>query len=252
MNKEIKNINERYADEITKLLEYQINQQNHFINRNIKNDIDLLNNKISLCQNFIDIDSNRAKMELIKLQEEIENLNKKINSKMFHVKHFTDKDDEYSLYDELKEIINEYKKNTDFKLEFNYIGEKVNLSYKLIINTIRIVRESIINAIAHSKGNIINISVVVDNLYNEDFEEDNNLNDIHQINFIIEDEKQLNINIKISDNGNGFRLQDDNVLISNEMYGLYLMKKRAENISAVLDIKSDEGLGTAITLIYQI
>ncbi|MBQ3543730.1 MAG: hypothetical protein IJA34_01885 [Lachnospiraceae bacterium] len=251
LEKEISKNNEKYSDEVTKLLEYQINQQNNFINRNIKNDIELLDNKISLCQNLIDIDYNRAKMELIKLKEEIENINKKISSKMFHVKHFLENKNDYSIYDEIKEIINECKKYTDFKFEFNYTGEKINVSYKTIINLIRIIKESIMNSIVHSKGNIINIIVVVDNFVNEYNKEDNikDNNDMHQINFVIEDIKTTSVSIKISDNGNGFLKQEDNVLISNNMYGIYLMKKRAEYINAALNIKSEEGMGTVVTIV---
>ena len=251
LEKEILKNNEKYSDEVTKLLEYQINQQNNFINRNIKNDIELLDNKISLCQNLIDIDYNRAKMELIKLKEEIENINKKVSSKMFHVKHFSETKIDYSIYDEIKEIINEFKKNTDFKFEFNYTGEKINVSYKTIINLVRIIKESIMNSIVHSRGNMINIIVVVDNFVNEYNDEINikNNNDMHQINFIVEDIKKSSVSIKISDNGNGFLKQEDNVLISNNMYGIYLMKKRAEYINAVFDIKSEEGMGTVVTIV---
>lgn len=249
LDKEISKNNEKHTEVITKLLEYQINMQNKFINRNIKNDIDLLNNKISLCQNLIDIDSNRAKVELIKLKEDIENINKKVNSKMFHVKHFPEDKTEYSIYDEIKEVINDYKKNSEFKFEFNFTGEKINVSYKIIINLIRIIKESIMNSILHSKGNIINVNVVVDNILNEDIEEKESINDIHQINFIVKDINSTTVNIKISDNGNGFVLQEDNVLVSNNMYGIYLMKERAKNINAVLNINSNEGMGTVVTLV---
>lgn len=251
LDKEILKNNDKHTDEITKLLEYQINQQNKFINRNIKNDIELLDNKINLCQNLIEIDSNRAKMELIKIKEEVENINKKVNSKMFHVKHFSKTENKYSIYDEIKEIINEYKKNSNFKFDFSFTGERINVSYKTIINLIRIIKESILNSIIHSNGNIININVVVDNFVNEENYEINNEdnNDMHQINFIIEDVKATSICIKISDNGNGFVLQEDNVLISNNMYGIYLMKKRAGFINATLNIKSEEGMGTVVTIV---
>lgn len=251
LDREILKNNEKHSGEITKLLEYQINKQNKFINRNIKNDIELLENKITLCQNLIDIDSNRAKMELIKLKEDVENINKKVNSKMFHVKHFNENDSQYSVYDEVKGIINEYKKSSDFKFEYNFVGEKISVQYKVIVNLIRIIRESILNAIIHSKGNIVNINVVVDNIINEEKNEiDNeNINDVHQINFVIKDIKPTTISIKISDNGNGFVLQEDNVLISNNMYGIYLMKERAKNINAVLNINSDEGIGTVVTIV---
>ena len=76
-----------------------------------------------------------------------------------------------------------------------------------------------------------------------------NNNDMHQINFIIEDIKKSSVSIKISDNGNGFLKQEDNVLISNNMYGIYLMKKRAEYINAVFEIKSEEGMGTVVTIV---
>lgn len=254
VNKETNRLENEYVSEITKLLEYQINKQNRYISKNVKKEIELLNNKITLCQNFIDIDVNRAKIELIKLQEDINSLNKKIQSEMFHVKHFLDKNEKISLYDEVKTFISEFKKTTDFKIDYNYTGGKINISNIYLANTIRIVKESIENAVFHSKGNIITVNVIVDEFNNEESNDAtvDDSNDMHQINFVLDSESNININIKISDNGEGFSIQEDNVLLSNNMYGIYMMKQRAKNIKGLLDIQSEEGMGTTVSLLYTI
>lgn len=254
-----RNYNE-YSDSLTTMLEYQIKQQNHYLNRDLKKELDLLENKITMCENFMDIDVNRAKLEICKLKDEISDLEKSVMNKMFHVKHSL-KDEKLNLYDCVKEFVQSYKKVVRMKLEFKYSGEKIMDSSKNVINMIRILKEAIDNAEKHSNGSIITINIVIDDFVpsdindNYDFEskmQSENVNDMHQINFIVEDTKEkYNVTIKVSDNGEGFALQEENVLIENELFGIYIMRYRSKLIEGTFNIESELGLGTTVTLVYQ-
>lgn len=278
LEKEKRNLLNEFNGETIKLLEYQIRKQNHYFSNDIKKEIDLLDNKISLCENFIDIDINRARIEINKLREEVNNFEKKIHNKMFHVKHKTD-NEKISLSDSIKDFISGYKKKIEMKIDYKYIGNKLRDSSKNILNVIRIIKEAIDNAEKFSNGSIITITVVVDdlvadihndnemimaenNLYasnqiislNEEINISNeNISDIHQINFIVDSNiNKYNITIKIADNGDGFSLQDENIFIGNDLYGIYMMKYRTKLLDGIFNIQSDLGLGTTVTLVYQI
>lgn len=259
LDKEKKNLAHNYNDEVIQLLEYQINKENHYYGKDIKKEIDLIDNKISLCENFIDIDVNRAKIEIDRLREEINSFEKKIHNKLFHVKHQVS-DEKISLSDSIKDFINGYKKNIGMRIDYKYIGNKITDISKNVVNIIRIIKESIDNAENFSNGSIITITVAVDDFVADmEIESSNNmessnenLSDMHQINFIVDgDVDKYNVTIKISDNGDGFSLQDDNILLGNDLYGIYMMRYRSKLLDGTFNIESELGLGTTVTVVYQ-
>lgn len=275
IEKESNKWNGTFNNEVTKLLEYQILKQNHFINNGIKKELESISNKISLCENLVSIDINRAKIEIDRLKEEVRLSEKKLISEMFHVKHLEDKlnrdASEYdslekvSLNDELEKFVKEYKKNVKVKLEYSYSGEKVEDKFSNIINIIRIVKEAIDNASNHSMGNIVNIDVIVDNYVIDDYDNINknedyeisgigNDSDMHQINFVIDEDnsEKYNITIKIADNGEGFAMQEDKVFVCNDMFGIYIMNYRAKLLGGKCEVQSEIGLGTTVTVVYEI
>ena len=60
-----------YSEEITFTLEKQINKDNNIVNKTVSEKLDYLKNKIDLCKNFCDMDVNRAKMEILKLDNDL-------------------------------------------------------------------------------------------------------------------------------------------------------------------------------------
>lgn len=261
LDKEKRNYDSEFKNEVVQLLEYQINKQNHYFENDIKKEIDLIENKITLCENFIDIDVNRAKLEISKLKDVIGNFEKNICTRMFHVKHSLN-EVKVSFSDSIKEFINGYKKNIKMKIDYKFVGDEIIDSSKNVINVIRIIKEAIDNAESYSNGSIITITIFVDDLtmnFGEDaiYTKSDNLSkesnsDMHQINFTIDEEKnKYNITVKISDNGDGFSLQDDNVLVGNDLYGIYMMRYRSKLINGTFDVQSELGLGTTVTLVYQ-
>ena len=283
------------------------------------------------------MDSNRAKLEITKIKEELSYIEKKANAKMFHVKHLDDDSEKIGLYKNISDFIKEYQKKINMKISFNYSGLKILDSKCNIINVIRIIKEAIDNAESHSNGTIININIVIDKInveekdyYADDISTDgnrldsnqldgnrvdgiqvdnilvdgisvndtenqskdihsinidnidedlkkisdndavsnkvsnivsninNNIDseinngDLHQINFLVGDENRYNVNIVITDNGDGFTMQDDNVLLSNNLYGISIMKYRTSLLNGMIIVDSSLGMGTTVKLVYQV
>lgn len=266
IDKEVKKTEEKNIKKSTLILEQQINKDNHYISNIVKKDIEKVQNKIKLCENLIDMDSNRAKLEITKIKEELLYIEKKVNAKMFHVKHSEDDSEKIGLYKNISDFIKEYQKKINMKISFNYSGLKILDSKWNVINVIRIIKEAIDNAESHSNGTIININIVIDKInveendYNIDdistdsnqVESEINNGDLHQINFLVGDENRYNINIVITDNGDGFTMQDDNVLLSNNLNGISIMKYRTSLLNGMIIVDSSLGMGTTVKLVYQV
>lgn len=266
IDKEVKKTEEKNIKKSTLILEQQINKDNHYISNIVKKDIEKVQNKIELCENLIDMDSNRAKLEITKIKEELLYIEKKVNAKMFHVKHSEDDSEKIGLYKNISDFIKEYQKKINMKISFNYNGLKILDSKWNVINVIRIIKEAIDNAESHSNGTIININIVIDKInveendyYTDDISTDSNQveseinnGDLHQINFLVGDENRYNINIVITDNGDGFTIQDDNVLLSNNLNGISIMKYRTSLLNGMIIVDSSLGMGTTIKLVYQV
>lgn len=283
LKKEAQKAEARYANVMTNLLEYQIEKDNHFIGEKIISQLETIENKLSLCENFVDMDINRAKLQLMRVGEELIYFRKRLNSKMFHVKHFDD-NSYVELNTELKNFINLYKKNINARMEYQYNGRNIIEQKNHVINVMRIIMEAIDNADDHSQCNMINISVdvvenndghikdmsdiffeandndslnqheneVIDSEFTNNACESNSA-DMHQINFVINEEKNnYTISVKISDNGTGFYMQEIDLLIKNGLYGIFMMKYRAEQLKGIFNINSEKGLGTTVTVVYTI
>ena len=266
IDKEVKKTEEKNIKKSTLILEQQINKDNHYISNIVKKDIEKVHNKIELCENLIDMDSNRAKLEITKIKEELLYIEKKVNAKMFHVKHSEEDSEKIGLYKNISDFIKEYQKKINMKISFNYSGLKILDSKWNVINVIRIIKEAIDNAESHSNCTIININIVIDKInveendYNIDdistdsnqVESEINNGDLHQINFLVGDENRYNINIVITDNGDGFTMQDDNVLLSNNLNGISIMKYRTSLLNGMIIVDSSLGMGTTVKLVYQV
>lgn len=266
IDKEVKKTEEKNIKKSTLMLEQQINKDSHYISNIVKKDIEKVQNKIELCENLIDMDSNRAKLEITKIKEELFYIEKKVNAKMFHVKHSEDDSEKIGLYKNISDFIKEYQKKINMKISFNYSGLKILDSKWNVINVIRIIKEAIDNAESHSNGTIININIVIDKInvekndyYTDDISTDSNQveseinnGDLHQINFLVGDENRYNINIVITDNGDGFTMQDDNVLLSNNLNGISIMKYRTSLLNGMIIVDSSLGMGTTVKLVYQV
>jgi|GEM_PF-5387203 len=91
---------------------------------------------------------------------------------------------------------------------------------------------------------------VDNNSYNRELKK--NTQNMHRINFEIKSERKYRVNVKISDNGKGFVLENDDALEKDEKYGIIIMKYRAKMMDGIFSIESNKGFGTEVTLVYDI
>lgn len=250
INKEVEKVKDQNISYVIKMLEQQINKDSHYINETFNKRLNLIKNKFDLCENFIDLDSNRARIELDKLKEEIEILIKMNNSEMFHVKHLDSNDKYVNINKSISDFIKEYKKNISYKIVYSYTGSEILEISDNCINIIRIIKEAIDNSIKYCNGSIINVNIVVDKMENNDDDSDNSV-DMRQINFMVNNDNKYNIIVQISDNGDGFTLQEDSVLNANNLYGISLMRARSKLLNGTFNIESTLGMGTTVTIVYQ-
>ncbi len=123
---------------------------------------------------------------------------------------------ETSFEDALKKCIARFQNETDIEIVTN-INLKIQLPFFAKIQLLRIIQEALTNIRKHSKATKAQIDILsMDNC----------------------------LKIFICDNGIGF-----DVNVDNRGYGLSVMKERAEDIGAVINITSEKKKGTNITLI---
>lgn len=250
IDREVNKTKDRYSNDLVNILEYQIEKDSHFVTDSLNKKLKLIENKFTLCENLLDIDFNRAKLEILKLKDDISKLIKYNNSEMFHVKHF---ENERLINESISKFIYDYKKSINMKIEYSFVGVDVEDSYENITNIIRIIKEAIDNAVKHSFGTNISINVLIDKVSSEeDTNEDIPSADMQQINFKIKSEGEYVVSIKISDNGHGFTLQDEKVFIANDLYGIAIMRFRTKLFDGKFNIESTNGIGTTVSFTYDI
>lgn len=130
---------------------------------------------------------------------------------------------DYGLQAALKVFTNEIEKLIDIKLTFKSDGEISRLSQQIENNIFRIIQEAINNAIKYSGAKSIEISLQ---------------HDEHELVIIVNDE------------GKGFNeriLESRNVNIESGR-GFFNMYERTEYVNGSLEIKSQPGKGTRVTL----
>ncbi len=241
----------QFSQTMTAILEQQIEKNHHQFSGMVDEQIEILKQKIRKCQEFYEVDVNRAQVELLKLGNDIEELKYLLNSQMFHVKHLAKEDQ--SIYEEIQKFTDTYQTNRDIKVEFQYSGRKIKDSYYNVVNILRIMEEAVENSIQHSGCNYILLNVNVEHFVsnqNEDITP--NHEDLHQINFIIEKptDKYI-VTIQIIDNGNGFAYEEKTEQSSGHM-GIKLMRQRTEYLSGHMNIESNTSFGTTVTIVYEI
>lgn len=213
--------------------------------------LDNLLYKEKLCEDFLDVDVNRSKLELIAIKEGLSTLQSKAIDFMFHVKHKTKKNN-FMLVSNITNHIKKYDKKPS-NIIITRIGTDILMPVYDIENNIRIIDELINNSIIHGRAKNINIQISITNSL-EDNEivsiVDNDKIDLEvekskKINYDlkIESSKYRHVNISISDDGVGF--DKSNIIYKNNT-GLSIVKKRIDLFLGNMEIKSSNELGTIV------
>ena len=127
---------------------------------------------------------------------------------------------------ELENLIDSFKKeNSSIKIFLQIEDKKVNLSDDQSRNTLKIIQEAITNVLNHSQAKIVRL--------------------------FVSKEKDNTVNVLVEDDGIGIAKScfiGHEEEVSGEHFGISVMKDRANQMNARLDIESEPGEGVRIKL----
>ena len=127
---------------------------------------------------------------------------------------------------ELENLIDSFKKdNSSIKIFLQIEDKKVNLSDDQSRNTLKIIQEAITNVVKHSQAKIVRL--------------------------FVSKEKGNTVNVLVEDDGIGIAKScfiGHEEEVSGEHFGISVMKDRANQMNARLDIESEPGEGVRIKL----
>lgn len=126
--------------------------------------------------------------------------------------------DTHGIFDAIKKLVEAYNNLNEAHCEFHIRGDLIRLESQVEISIYRIVQESLKNAYNHSRATSVKI--------------------IFEI-------SRKELNVEISDNGTGFRMDQ---VDAGERLGLIGMRERAQIIGGNVTLESKSGEGTKISL----
>lgn len=176
--------------------------------------------KVELSSLYIDKDPIQAKLELASVQQELRKVIEEMRTVVYNL-HPMSLDD-LGLKETIERMIPMTNEDNKFFVETS-IEEVSSDNKSLILFLFRIIQECYNNAIKHSGGNQISISLK------------------------IEDEKYL---IEVKDNGIGFN--EDDIEKKNCHFGLSIMKERVSILKGKMSIQScNKGTSIKIAIPFQ-
>src|SRR5262249_46385166 len=128
---------------------------------------------------------------------------------------------EYDLPVLLERMSTRLLSDTDVNVTFTTTGSRRTLSESMQQQILRITHEAIMNVVRHARATILTVEL---------------------------DYQESSLRLHISDNGVGFATSPQ-MNAGQERWGLLTMRERAEQIDATLNIRTDTGSGTEITLV---
>lgn len=171
--------------------------------------------KVELSSLYIDIDKVKAKLELATVEKELRNTIDEVRTIIYNLHPISV--DDLGLKATMEEALSTINKKYKFTIESKI--EDVSCENKLIAETIlRLAQECCFNAIKHSKGNKISVS-----LY----------------------DKNKKYILKVVDNGTGF--DENEINKKHSHFGLSIMKERIYLLDGDINIDSSDK-GTSITI----
>lgn len=174
--------------------------------------------KVELCSMYIDKDTDRAKLELAIVKQNIKNITQEIRETIFDLRPMSF--DDLGLKESFERLF--YKMKSENKnIDFHFNIEEIVYNDDIILMTIfRVVKECCMNAVKHADANILNIDIRIEN----------------------------NIcNIEIEDNGKGF--DPEEIKSKQEKhFGLSVIEERVALLNGKMGIYSKTKQGTKIKI----
>lgn len=174
--------------------------------------------KCELCNKLIDIDSTRAKLELITMSNTIKTVINDMRGIIYNLRPMTL--DDLGLSITIKRFANKLMDLNNINVKVSTNEEVKEILPVIKLTLFRIIQEACTNVIKHANASEINIDII--------FEE-------------------KNVTVIIKDNGSGFgnKQSDENVTQASS-FGLSIMRERISLLSGTIEIQSEREIGTTV------
>jgi two-component system sensor histidine kinase DegS len=178
--------------------------------------------KAELCERLLEVDKDRAKLELNNLKSVTRSSLKDVRKIIYDLRPMSL--DDLGLIPTLERYISIFKEDVGISIVLKNYGSFNNIEQAIQITVFRIIQESLSNIRKHSKASSATIVI----------------------------ERSLNkLNLSITDDGIGFDLEK-HIIRDNPMeggFGLVNIKERVELLNGKFQINSSVNMGTKITLL---
>ena len=173
--------------------------------------------KLELASLYIDKDPIQAKLEIAEISKDIKAVIEEIRNTIFDLRPM--QFDDLGLKESVEQLIQKIKKDSSIDIKCD-IDENINCNDKNILLTIfRIIQECINNAIKHSNGSLIDLKI-------------KNIDD--------------RFDIIISDNGEGFNVNEILSEKAKRHFGLMILEERVNILNGTINIESEIEKGTKV------
>ncbi len=173
--------------------------------------------KIELASMYIDKDVIQAKLELASISKNIKEVIEEIRNTIFDLRPM--QFDDFGLRESIEQLVEKIKRESSLDIACN-VDENINCSDQSILMSIyRIVQECINNAVKHSNGKLVKINIKKKDDY---------------------------FDISISDNGEGFDVEEIFNEKAKKHFGLMILKERVNILHGTINIESELEKGTKV------
>ena len=177
--------------------------------------------KVELCVRLVDIDSTRAKLELMSMSGTVKSVINELREIIYNLKPMSLED--LGLTVTIERYAKQLMTNHDVQVYVKHNKEKENVLPVINLSLFRVVQEACHNVIKHANASRIDINIC--------YERDS-------------------LAISIQDDGEGFDIDKQYGVVPqhNAGYGLSIMKERIYLLSGTMKIHSEMKKGTIITI----
>ncbi len=177
--------------------------------------------KSELCAKLIDIDTIRAKLELNTMSNTIKSVINDMRGIIYNLKPMTL--DDLGLTITVQRYANKIMDFNNIQVKVQANEERKEILPVIRLTLFRIIQEACNNILKHANASLINIDINYD---------------------------ENRIHLKIRDNGSGFNMDEIHPNSPEQVssFGLTFMRERTSLLSGKIEIQSDKGKGTIITV----
>lgn len=176
--------------------------------------------KLEFCQQIMDADSIRAKLEMQLMMKTIRESVDDMRETIYNLRPMSF--DDIGFKETLVRAVERLRKNTDIKIDFSVQGDIYPMSPAYELTILRIIQEATNNSKKYSSAEKVEIRLI--------YEKDR-------------------ISLNIRDNGNGFDVQERKTEEQNSGFGISMMKERVYLLKGQIEIRSQKDEGTEIEVI---